>query len=101
MIYNRFVANPQYIFHAVDLIERIVVVSSVHFAERKQFQSEINVDQLVNHDNVRRMISDYQTFSSFKNIRGTPQYFHKILLDFLSNIRQFGIYTFFLDLFCC
>ena len=94
---DRFASNPQYIFHALDWIERNVVASSVHFAERKQFQSEISVGQLVNHSNVRKMISEDQIFSSFKNIRGTPQYFHNMLLDALANIRQFGVYTFFLS----
>ena len=36
------------------------------------------------------MISDDQIFASFKNIRGTPQYFHNMLLDVLD------VYTFFL-----
>ena len=94
---DRFASNPQYIFHALDWIERNAVASSVHFAERKQFQSEISVGQLVNHNNVRRMISDDQIFSSFKNIRGTPQYFHNMLLDVLAKIRQFGVYTLFLS----
>ena len=44
------------------------VASSVHFAEKKQFQSEINVGQLVCHDSLRRVISDDQVFSSFKNM---------------------------------
>ena len=92
---DRFAANPQYIFHALNWIEQNAVASSVHFAERKQFQSEINVGQLVNHDNVRRMISDDQIFSSFKNIRGTPQYFHNMLLDVLAKTRQLVVYTFF------
>ena len=73
---DRFASNPQHIFHALDWIERNAVARPVHFAERKQFQSEISVGQLVNHNNGRRMISDDQIFSSFKNIRGTPQYFY-------------------------
>ena len=92
---DRFAANPQYIFHALNWIEQNAVASSVHFAERKQFQSEISVGQLVNHENVRRMISDDQIFSSFKNIRGTPQYFNSMLLNVLAKTRQFGVYTFF------
>ena len=92
---DRFASNPQNIFHALDWMEKNAVASSVHFAERKQFQSEISVGQLVNHSNVRRMISDDQIFSSFKNMRGTPQYFHNMLLDVLAKIRQFGVYTFF------
>ena len=61
---DRFASNPQYIFHALDWIESNVIASSAHFAERKQFQSEISVAQLVNHNNVKRMISDDQIFSS-------------------------------------
>ena len=45
---DRFAANPQCIFHALDWIKRNAVASSVHFTERKQFQSETNVGQLVN-----------------------------------------------------
>ena len=76
---DRFASNPQYIFQSLDWIERNAVASSIHFAERKQFQSEVNVGQLVNQENIRRMISDDQIFASFKNIRGTPQYFHNML----------------------
>ena len=94
---DRFASNPQYIFRALDWIERNAVASPVHFAERKQFQSEIIVGQLVNHSNVRKMISEDQIFSSFKDIRGTPQYFHNMLLDVLAKIRQFRVYTFFLS----
>ena len=50
---DRFAANPQYIFHALEWIERDAIASSVHFAKRKQFQSEVSVGQLVNHNNVR------------------------------------------------
>ena len=88
---DRFAANPQYIFHALDWIKRNAVASSVHFTERKHFKSEINVGQLENHDNVRRMISDYQIFSSFKNSRRSPQYFLNMLLDVLAKTGQFGV----------
>ena len=86
---HEFAANPQYIFHALDWFEQNAVASSANSAERKQFQSKINVGQLVNHDNVRRMISDDQISSSFKNIRVALQYFHIILLDVLAKTRQF------------
>ena len=86
---DRFASNSQYIFHALDWIERNAVTSSIHFAERKQFQSDISVDQLMNRDTVKRMISDDQIFSSFKN-RGTPQYFHNMLWMFLLKLGSLG-----------
>ena len=91
---HEFSANPQYIFHALEWIEQNAVGSSANFAERKQFQSKINVGQLVNHDIVRGMISDDQIFCSYKN-RGTPQYFHS--MDVFARTRQFELYTFFLN----
>ena len=51
---DRFAANPKYIFHALGWIERNVIASSVHFAEKKQFQSEISVGQLVIRSNVKK-----------------------------------------------
>ena len=79
-------------------IKRKGDASSAHFAELKQFQSEINVGQLMNHDNIR-MISDDQISSSLKKITKTPQCCHNMLLDFLASIRQFGLHMLFL--FCC
>ena len=34
--------------------------------------------------------------ATFKSIRGTPQYFHNMMLDILAKVRQFGPPTFFL-----
>ena len=92
-----FALNPQYIFHALDWIEREAVCSSINFADRKQFQSEVTAWQLLNQDNIRGIMSDDQIFASFKNIRWTPQYFHNMLLDVLAKSNQFGLYTFFLS----
>lgn len=50
----------------------------------------------MNRDKARRMISDHQIFSFFRNIRETSHYFHNMLLDVLAKIRQFGLYTFLL-----
>ena len=63
---DRFAANLQDTFHKLDCVTKNAVANSARFAGRKQFQSEINVAQLVSHRNVRWMISDDQIFSSFK-----------------------------------
>ena len=63
---------------------------------RKQFQSDINVGQALDSSFVQRMIGEDQIYASFKNIRGTPQYFHNMMLDILAKIRQFGPPAFFI-----
>ena len=93
---NRFASNAQYLFSALDWVEKYAVASSVNFTQRIQFQSEINVGQLLDSSNIQRMISDDQIYKSFKKIRGTPQYFENMMLDILAKIRQFGPPAFFL-----
>ena len=48
---DRFALDPQYIYQAIDWIERNVA-STVHFTERKQFQTDISVGCLQSQDNV-------------------------------------------------
>ena len=41
------------------------------------------------------MVSDDQLCTSFRNIRGNPQYFHNMLCDTFAKVRSFWAYTFF------
>ena len=95
---DRFASNAQYIFKSLDWIERNAVANTIHFTERKQFQSDIDAGQLISQEHISRMMSADQVFASFKNIRGTPQYFHNMLLDILAKVRQFSVYTWWLTL---
>ena len=93
---NRFASNAQYLFSTLDWVEKSAVASTVNFTMRKQFQSDINVGQALDSSFVQRMIGEDQIYASFKNIRGTPQYFHNMMLDILAKIRQFGPPAFFI-----
>ena len=92
----KYAEDPQYLFYCLDWHEKEVVSSTKQFVLRKRFQSDVSVGQLTNTGNVRNMIRDNQLYASFKNVRGTPQYFHNMLLDVLAKVRQFGTPTFFL-----
>ena len=61
-----------------------------------QYQRDINAGQPINQEHGTQLILDGQIFSSFNNIRGTPQYYKNMLLDVLAKICQFCVYTFFL-----
>ena len=43
-----------------------------------------------------KLLNKDQVYASFKNIRGTPQYWQQMQFDMLAKLRQFGSYTFFL-----
>ena len=92
---SRFAADPQYTFFLLDLLERTSIANAINFSERKYKQSAITVGQLRNPDNVKRFLSDNEMYAIFKNIRGTPQFFHNMKLDVLAKIRFFGVPTFF------
>ena len=79
------------------MIERAAILTSTTFAENKRFQDNVTAGQ-VNSLCTGRMLLEQQTYYSFKNIRGTPQYKHNQLLDVLAKVTQFGCYTFFLTL---
>ena len=59
---NRFTSNFQPIFHVLDWIERNAGASSIHFSERKQFESDIRFGQMVNKHSVKRMICNDHIF---------------------------------------
>ena len=92
---DRFSKDTQYIFHLLDWVEKACVASSISIAERKHFQGDLKAGQ-VNSQNVLRHMSDNQLFASFKDIRGTPQYWNRMLLDVLAKVRAKNVHTFFL-----
>ena len=61
-----FATDPQYIFQALDWIERNTVANTIYFIKRKKIQTDFNVGCLQNQDNVMHMITDDQIFASFK-----------------------------------
>ena len=44
------------------------------------------------------MISDDELYAVFKNVRGTPQFFHNMQLDILAKTRYFRVQTFWLTM---
>lgn len=67
--------------------------NTINYAQRKHYQSDITAGQLINCNNVRKMISDDQIYGSFKSNRGTPQYWNNMMLDVLAKIGHFGVTT--------
>ena len=52
---DQWASNPQYIFHALDWIQKNTVASPIYFSQRKHYQADLNAGQ-VNSNNVRRTI---------------------------------------------
>ena len=93
---TRFSESPEYAFQALDWLERQAINQSISITTRKKFHEDITVAQLQNPQRFVKLLSENQLFATFRNIRGTPQYWKNMQLDMLAKLRQYGPYTFFL-----
>ena len=93
---TRFAESPEYTFAALDWLERDAISQNIAITTRKHFQQDLSVGQLKDPLRISRLLSENQLFTTFRNIRGSPQYFKQTHLDIMAKIRQLGPYTFFL-----
>ena len=93
---GRFAESSEYIFQVLDFLEREELQSNITITSRKSYHQDITAGQLKDPNRLQRLINDDQVFASFKNIRGTPQYWQQMQLDMLAKLRQLGPYTFFI-----
>ena len=93
---SRFASDPQYIFFALDWVERTSVHNAIMFSERKMKGVKCSVASLQNKERIRQMLSDDEIMATFKTIRGSPQFWHNMQLDILAKIRFYGRPTFFM-----
>lgn len=94
---GRFAESPEYTFMALDWLERDAIKQSISITSRKCFQEDITCGQFKDPQRISRLLTENQIFATFKNIRGTPQYFKQMHLDMLAKLRQYGPYTFFIS----
>ena len=92
----RFATDPQYIFQCKHWLEREIIKSTINFNEMKRRHDPLTAGDIKNNTTFKSMISEHEMYASFKSIRGTPQYFHDMMLDVLAKIRKFGPPTFFI-----
>lgn len=93
---GRFAESPEYAFAALDWLERDAISQNITITTRKHFQQDISVKELKDPLKVSRLLSENQLFTTFRNIRGSPQYFKQMHLDMMAKLRQLGPYTFFI-----
>ena len=94
---GRFAETSEYIFHALDILERQTLADTISITTRKSYFQDISAGQLKDPKKLMKLLNQDQVYASFKNIRGTPQYWQQMQFDMLAKLRQFGPYTFFLS----
>ena len=76
--------------------EVVDIYKTISVQLRKSKTKKINAGMIKNKSNLFNLFRKDEIFASFKNIRGTPQYFKSMQLDMIAKIRCFGTYTFFI-----
>ena len=92
-----FAETSEYIFHALDILERQTLTDTISITTRKSYFQDISAGHLKDPNKLLKLLSQDQVYASIKNIRGTPQYWQQMQFDMLAKLRQLGPYTFFLS----
>ncbi|XP_078660053.1 uncharacterized protein LOC144904785 [Branchiostoma floridae x Branchiostoma belcheri] len=100
---GRFAKDIEYLLAAQYSVEAKQIKDSIQINLRQTrghtFQNrKINAGLMKNLDNVQAMLRTDNAFKFLTNVRGSPPYWNKALLDLLAYVRQLGIPTWFLTL---
>ena len=94
---TRFAESPEYTFQCLHWSETVLVNNTITIHLKKANQEDLNAGKLKNKDNVHELHKQEQLFSSYRKLRGTPQYWNDMRLDMIAKIKYFGPYTFFIS----
>ena len=93
---SRFAENRDYLFQCLHWSEVVDVYKTISVQLKKSKSKTINAGIIKNKSNLSQLFRKDEIFATFKNIRGTPQYFKSMQLDMIAKVRCFGTYTFFI-----
>ncbi len=100
---GRFAKDIDYLLAAQYAVEAKRVKDQVQMVLRQtrghRFQGQtVSAGMLKNPDTVKALLRTDAAFKFLKNVRGSPAYWHTVLLDALAMVRQLGTPTWFLTL---
>ena len=99
---GRFAKDIDYLLTAQYIVEAKQVKDQAQIVLRQtrgqMFQNrKLTAGLLKSSENVKAMVRKDAAFRFLKNVRGSPAYWHTVLLDVLAMVRQLGIPTCFFD----
>ena len=97
---NRFASDPEYIFFALDLVEKNKICQSTSIAFRKgasinEDQSPVTAAMLTDEDMRKKILKKDLGYRFLEPIRGSPPYWEKTLKNLFGMVRQLGTPTWF------
>ena len=97
-----FASEADYIFYALSVTQQLKLNSQINIALKKVCGGHLTAQMLSNNfsETVKSFISKDEAFQFMGNIKGTPAYWKRFLLEVLSMVKQLGLPTFFMTLSC-
>ena len=96
---NRFASDPEYIFYALDYVERKTLQQQTSIAFRKasptNLTTNITVSTLQDSSQVSALLKKDIGYRFMTGVRGSPPYWDKTLKDLFALLRQLGTPTWF------
>ena len=89
------------LFLKYKLVETASLNSAINICLRKTKSADgqaVTVSDVLNDDNLERMVEDDEAFKFLKQVRSTPAFWQQKQRELMSMIRQLGCPTFFLTL---
>jgi hypothetical protein len=96
---NRFAADPEYVFYALDFVEKKAIFQSTSIAFRKAAPSagttSVTAGMLRDETQRQSIFRRDVGFRFLETLRGSPAYWNRTLRDLFAMLRQLGIPTWF------
>ncbi|XP_062572139.1 uncharacterized protein LOC134234095 [Saccostrea cucullata] len=95
---GRFARNSDYIFYAQHIRDLQHINGSISVAMRKASSSKLNAGLAKDPSQLSALILKDHGYKFLTQIRGSPAYFDKMLLELLACVKQLGSFTWFITL---
>ena len=99
---QKFASDPDYIFYAQSVTQHINLNSCINIAMKKIRTEHLTAGQLSQNfkETVNSLIANDNAFNFMNNLKGTPAYWKRFLLEVLAMVKQLGLPTYFMTLSC-
>ena len=98
---GRFATNPEYLFFTQFIIEQKKVSDSINIALKKVHGQFVTASQIrSNVQTLQNLICKDQAYLFLRQIPGTPPYWQRFMYEVVAMVKQLGIPTWFMTLYC-
>ena len=97
---QQFVSDTDYIFFTNAVMQKIQLNDQINIAMKKVASDSLNAGKLSKNfkATIQQFIAQDKVYSFMSSIKGTPDYWKKLLFEVLAVVKQLGIPTFFMTL---